>query len=187
MRVLSDNPNEMMAAIVEQHLGPPLWLTAEAVAVLMARDQGSEPLVLYSDGTYQTTINPDATPRTKCLALRTREGKTLRILARLYPDVGNGKYPMYLTADRSIILLLQTHAARKSDGVIQIYGAEPGLMVFTPEKIRAFTQSPATLIGGDVVASFHVEEKNSTAEWAHVDVSFTIPRGMWREIREDED
>jgi hypothetical protein len=181
--VISDTPGAMLASVAEQVLGPALWVGAELQAVFGGAEVSS-PFMLYTDGTYSTKWDVQQPTHATCIRIKTKGGETLRIIAALRPKLEVGRWTGYVADDQRPIFLLETHAARHQDGTVQIYGAEPGLAIFTIEAMREAFREGKTLIDTDSMESFSIEQRGPDGAWTGGAFAIALGPELFREVRE---
>lgn len=145
--------------LAAEHLGPPLWLAPEHLAWL--RDPAVEPAPIrscFADALYKAVVEPASHRFSAQLVLRC-EGKVRHlVVARLAPELPSAASPamaMFLTADASLLFVVQTDAARRKDGLIQLQEGQPRLTALTPSALRAQAGKP--ILRGDLVEEVSVE------------------------------
>lgn len=71
------------------------------------------------------------------------------------------------------ILAVHTEAADNSDGVLQIFGAEPGVLLLTVDQVRA--QLGRKIYRGTPMHNFRIEVRDASGAGVAQDVTVTIP------------
>ena len=81
-------------------------------------------------------------------------------------DVPTPPVVVLLTAQMEVVFACGTDASAQPDGTIQIYGADPGLVVLTVEQFK--TQLNRKLIRGTAIRRLHLQRRGSDGTWPPV-------------------
>lgn len=167
---------EVLRASVDGYLGAPLWFRPEAM--LWLSDQAARPeklTTVYADAAYKVPVDLTKHVFAKSI-LVTSDGPPYRIVSALAPDAGPAQSLICLTEDREFLLMLRTSAARLQDGTVQVYGAEPSVVLLTPARLCG--QFKKQLIDGDHVRRFALEVRVANGSWARHPDALNVAQGL---------
>lgn len=176
VQLMTDSPLVLFKAIAAQHLGVSIWLAREDLAWL--DDPGPVPARVkhgYADQAASEPIDIQAQLNARRIVLSCKDGSAFRIVTLIAPEPPANKNVLALTDEGEVVVLQQTDAARHPNGVTQIYGAEPGLVVITREVIRRATRGP--FLEGHAVASY-VREVLTPDGWKAAIEALVIPSNI---------
>jgi hypothetical protein len=177
---------KVVRAFAAAHLPLQLWVLPRDIAWIGDDSVAPQPIdTLYVDPGYRLAMKLSypggwtvAIP--KSIRLDCKNGVSHRIVAPLAPDVDPDKAMLGLTDKHEVVILLQTAGANiKPDGMVQIYGGAPGLLVLTPEHIQQ--RRRRALIYGDNVLSLATEELADDGAWRSAACGATISRSWLAE------
>lgn len=167
---------DVLRASVDGYLGAPLWFRPEVMLWLSDQTVRPEKLTTaYADAAYQVPIDLTKHVFTKSILVAS-DGSLYRIVSALAPDAEPAQSLICLTADREVLLMLRTSAARHQDGTVQVYGAEPSVVLLTPARLRG--QLKKQLIEGDHVRSFSFEVRTADGSWARHPDALNVAQGL---------
>lgn len=167
---------EVLRASVDGYLGAPLWFHPDAMRWLS--DQAVRPEKLttaYADAAYKAQIDLTKHAFGKSILI-TSDGSSYRIVSALAPAAGPEHSLICLTEDREFLLMVRTSAARHQDGTVQVYGAEPSVVLLTPARLRG--QLKKQLIEGDHVRSFAFEVRTADGSWVRHPDALNVAQGL---------
>jgi len=179
VQVDTDSPLALLKAIARQHFGPSIWLAFEDMSWLYDPHQVPRRVGhAYAEQAATTPVNLD-TYRARRIRLLCKDGSTFGIVALIAPEPAGDKSVLALTEDGEAIVLQQTHAAIHDNGVTQVYGAEPGVVIITQDVLRRSTRGP--FLKGHQVERC-VREVLTTDGWKGATDALIIPSGIIKSL-----
>ena len=153
-------PIDSLRAALTEHL-PAVFIAGEQLAQLREPGTAAEPLAFCFKEkecvSQMPTADLGSNKRVK-LQGKTRSFYAVAIVA---PLVTTGELLLLLLDDYRLLLAIQTDISRR-DGIVQLYG-DKGVMLMTAEEHAA--QKGQTLLNGETLHSFTLQERNDSDEW----------------------
>jgi hypothetical protein len=163
-RIFANNPIELVHSLVARQLCLVYVHPLKLIALVNSAAPMIDPLVeCFTDVALSNRINP-ATLNKRLVCSSDRVGDPVyHVVASVFPVVPKAPIVVLMTDTSEIILVVQTDSARHEDGTIQIYGAEPGLSMFTPKQLK--TQRSPKLMYGTSMKVLKYQERDGEGVW----------------------
>lgn len=156
-----------MRAAVRHNLGE-AWLTAEALAPFTDGGQVA-PVPAFEDSEYTQKLGPEGAD--KRFRFTTNRAGVEFLIWKVLPAPTEDS-TLFLTTESLPVFALQTDSERRDDGVIQLFGAAMGILLFTPQEL--YSQRGKKLCDGPSLRMLSFETRNESGDWRS-EQSFQIP------------
>lgn len=178
MRVIPEKPIEILRTLARDH-AVPFYMPLDQLAWVQGQMPAPAEVPAFADPSC--TAELDVGALSTRIVLHCDAGLRFDIVAAFGPPDMPGQIMILLTHDRRVVMAIQTEASISPDkNLIQVAGAEPGIMLMSPEAMSA--QRGKRLYKGDSVRGFDVEERIADGVWRRKQYELKLPAGSWREI-----
>ena len=177
-RLLSDHPIKILRTIMDKHC-PRLWAAPEELASVIGSGPEMPLTRCFSEWPGINAIDPSQLSVRLVCSSGKAGGREYNVVALLGPDVP-GPGLLLVTAEMEALIACETTAAIHPDGTIQIYGAEPGITLFTQRELRE--QSGRKLMHGTKLFNLALQERAPDGTWSAKSLALTLTPGIVREV-----
>ena len=158
LRIISSRPIDLVYAAVRQNLGE-VWVESGAIDPFMVKGSRIARISGYSESSLSNGTSPeDAKQRIRFGTNTEVEFFIWKVLA-----APPGEGVMFLTMDALPLFAMQTDVSIRSDGILQLFGAEMGISLLTPKHLQ--DQMGKRLYKGESLRTLSMEEKDEGGNW----------------------
>lgn len=170
MRLILKKPMEIVRTLVREHL----VLAWAMPQVILSATESTKLTEIYTDPTFTTRVDL-ASLRTRVVLSNGKEGaRTFNVIAAIGPEIPTIEVMLLLTDQHELIFAMHTEAARHEDGTIQIFGAEPTVVIGTMAQAREARAGRKLLDGCAAFRTFKVEMRDGDGVWREKKTSIAV-------------
>jgi len=185
MRIIPEKPMQILDGVVRDHLTR-VWVNPIELFPIFLPGVTPGPISgFFSDPALSMKMDLGSLTTRLVLSADRSDKPKIAILAAIgLPDQAPPNAALLITGEAEVVLAMQADASIHPDGTIQIYGAEPGIMVFRVDQIKKQV-GKALIKEGTPVRSMSIEKRDAGGVWSGVPARFNFPLSAVRSMQQD--